>query len=91
MRTKTRKSCQCRRLQSELDALQAKLDAQQARMAALEAIVARLQEQLAAARKDSGTSYRLVISRISNGSGPGVFGPSCTPCSRSTRRGARMC
>jgi transposase len=59
MRTKARKSCQnCRRSRAELDAQQAKLDAQQARIAALEAAVARLQEQLAAARKDSGTSSK---------------------------------
>src|SRR3981189_2298484 len=59
MRTKARKSCpNCRRLQAKLDAQQAELDAQRARLKALEAMVAQLQEQLAAARKDSGTSSK---------------------------------
>ena len=39
-----------------------------------------------ACRTESGsTSTRLVTSKIVYGSGPGVFGPACTRCSRSTR------
>ena len=43
-----------------------------------------------ACRTRSGsTSMRPGTSRIASGSGPGAFGPSCTRCSRSTRRAAR--
>src|SRR5208283_911415 len=41
--------------------------------------------------KIGSMSTRPVTSKIVSGSGSGAFGPACTRCSRSTRRGAPMC
>ena len=41
--------------------------------------------------QNGSMSTRPVTSKIVYGSGSGAFGPACTRCSRSTRRGAPMC
>ena len=41
--------------------------------------------------KSSSTSTRPATSRTASACGPGAFAPSCTRCSRSTRREVRMC